>query len=100
MKKSFAIAGSAATLLLLTSGAALAGGWTNSWVGPNGGARYATGQCGPYGCSRQVEVVGPNGETWSRSGAVARGPYRGYSYGSVTGPAGNTVVTRRVWRRY
>jgi hypothetical protein len=100
MKKHIAIAGSAVALLLLTAGAASAGSWSNSWSGPNGGTRDATGQCGPYGCSRSIEATGPNGESWSRSGAVARGPYRGYSYGSITGPNGNTFARGHVWRRY
>ena len=91
-----------ATVVLLVLGvvSADAGSWSSSWTGPYGGSRTVTGYCGYYGCQYYAQGVGPGGQPWSSSGAVAYGPYRTYSYRAVTGPAGNTYVVRRVWRRW
>jgi hypothetical protein len=101
MTKLISITSAAVVLLLLGVVSADAGsGWSGTWSGPYGGQRSVVAGCGYYGCGYSVHGVGPGGQTWSRSGAVVHGPYRSYSYRAVTGPAGNTFVTRRVWRRY
>jgi hypothetical protein len=101
MTKFISVASAALILLLLAIVSADAGSaWSGTWTGPRGGQRTATAYCGYYGCGYSVHGVGPQGQTWSRSGAVVHGPYRSYSYRAVTGPGGNTFVTRRVWRRY
>jgi hypothetical protein len=117
-----ALAGAAA--LLLSATAANAESWTRTHEGPNGGSRTVTGNCGDGHCDRTVQSVGPNGGTrtkvghcgyhgcrhtvtatgpggksWSHSAGVARGPFHGYAYRRVTGPAGNTYVGIHRWRR-
>jgi uncharacterized low-complexity protein len=123
MKKLIALAGVAT--LLLGTGAANADSWTRTYQGPNGASRTVNGSCGNGSCNRTVTGVGPNGATrtrsgqcsygkcsytasgvgphgrsWSSSGGVVRGPYHGYAYRTVTGPAGQVYARGRVWRRW
>jgi len=101
MTKFITIACASLVLLLLGVVSADAGGsWSGYWTGPYGGQRSATAGCGYHGCGYSVQGVGPQGQTWSRSGAVVQGPFRSYGYRAFTGPEGNTFVTRRAWRRY
>jgi len=87
-------------LLVLSIASARADSRTRSWIGPYGVDRQATVNCGYHGCGYNMQATGPGGQSWSRSGGVVRGPYRGYTYRSVTGPAGNSFATGRWWRRY
>lgn len=89
-----------AAFLLVHPEPAKADGWTRNWVGPYGVSRSTTVRCGYRGCGYAHYATGPNGNSWSRAGAVAYGPYRGYSYRAVRGPAGNAYVVRRSWWRY
>jgi hypothetical protein len=100
MLRLISIASLTAIFLSLAVVSADAETWTRHWTGPYGTSRSAAVHCGYRGCGYQMQAIGPNGATWSRSGAVVHGPYRSYSYRAATGPAGNAVVTRRVWRRY
>jgi hypothetical protein len=101
MTKFISITSAAIVLLLLAVVSADAGeSWSGSWTGPYGVDRSATAYCGYRGCGYSMQATGPNGQTWSRSGAVVHGPYRSYGYRAGTGPAGNSYVVRRAWRHY
>jgi hypothetical protein len=100
MRAMILIAAGFAALLLAGTQSTKADSWTRSWVGPHGVARSTTVTCGYYGCGYAHHATGPAGKSWSRYGAVAYGPYRGYSYRAVRGPAGNAYVVRRTWWRY
>jgi hypothetical protein len=101
MTKLISITSAALILLMFAIVSADAGeAWSGTWTGPYGVQRSVTAACGWRGCGYSMHATGPAGQTWSRSGAVVHGPYRSYSYRAVTGPAGNTYVTRRVWRGY
>jgi len=100
MTKLMTLSAAALTAFLVSAGSASADSWTRTWHGPNGGTATKTTTCGYHACGYTAQATGPNGRTWSSSGGVVRGPYRTHSYRAVTGPEGNTVVTRRVWPRY
>lgn len=86
MLRLISIASLTAIFLSLAVVSADAETWTRHWTGPYGTSRSATVQCGYRGCGYQMQAIGPNGATWSRSGAVVHGPYRSYSYRAATGP--------------
>jgi hypothetical protein len=100
MTRLIAMTGATLALVLLAGDTARAETWQRNWTGPYGVDRSATVHCGPYGCGYNMHATGPNGATWSRSGGAWAGPYRGFSYRSVTGPAGNSYAVGRAWRRY
>ncbi|BBK30964.1 hypothetical protein EDC65_1597 [Stella humosa] len=71
-------------------------------VGPNGGTYSSSGACRDGvvdRCRRSFQATGPNGQTYSGHRATARGPYQVRSIGTVTGPRGNVGIgARRHWR--
>jgi hypothetical protein len=92
--------GAVAAVLLLGAATAQAADWSYSWNGPRGATGTRTVHCAYHACGFTASGTGPKGQAWSRSGGVVHGPYRSYGYRAFTGPAGNTHVTRRVWRRH
>lgn len=71
-------------------------------TGPNGGTYTSNSKCvgGVVDrCARSYSGTGPNGQTFSGKRVSARGPFRGRSAGSFTGPNGNRVHGFRRWRR-
>ena len=71
-------------------------------TGPNGGTYTSSSKCvgGVVDrCARSYSGTGPDGQSFSGERVSARGPFRGRSAGSFTGPNGNTVHGFRRWRR-
>jgi hypothetical protein len=71
-------------------------------TGPNGGTYTSSSKCvaGVVGrCARSYSGTGPDGQSFSGKRVSARGPFRGRSAGSFTGPDGNMVFGFRRWRR-
>ncbi|MBZ9678720.1 hypothetical protein [Mesorhizobium sp. ES1-1] len=71
-------------------------------TGPNGGTYTSTSKCvgGVVDrCARSYSGTGPDGQSFSGKRLSARGPFRGRSVGSFTGPDGNTIHGFRRWRR-
>ncbi|TIP13450.1 hypothetical protein [Mesorhizobium sp.] len=71
-------------------------------TGPNGGTYTSSSKCvtGVVDrCARSYSGTGPDGQSFSGKRVSARGPFRGRSAGSFTGPDGNTAFGFRRWRR-
>ena len=71
-------------------------------TGPDGGSYTSSSKCvaGVVDrCARSYSGTGPDGQSFSGKRVSARGPFRGRSAGSFTGPDGNTVFGSRRWRR-
>jgi hypothetical protein len=62
-------------------------------------SRSTTCANGQWGCSTDFSGTGAGGQTVEGSRSSARGPFRGRSVTSVTGPEGNTVIRPNRWRR-
>lgn len=75
---------------------------TVSVAGPNGGNGSGTFTCarGTYrgGCVSSGSYANAAGDTWTRSGATAIGPYRAGHVGVVSGPNGTRSFHRVWWR--
>lgn len=86
--------------ILLLAGTAAAGEYSHT--GPNGGTLSGNAGCynGPYvdGCRNRWSYTSPAGETYRGGRGAWHGPARAGSYRYRTGPEGNGVVHRRVWR--
>ena len=101
MTKLIAMTGAALALVLLAGDSARAETWQRNWTGPYGVDRSATVQLrsrmdAGTTCTRPGRTAPPG----PAPAELGRGPYRGYSYRSVTGPAGNSYAVGRAWRRY
>jgi len=71
-------------------------------TGPNGGTYRSNSKCvaGVVDrCARSYSGTGPDGQSFTGKQVSARGPFRGRSTGSFTGPNGNTGYGFRRWRR-
>jgi hypothetical protein len=70
----------------------------------NGATVDRSTSCAGYlwraGCSSSANVQTQNGQEYSVERNTLAGRYRGRAVTSVTGSAGNTVVSPRRWRRW
>jgi hypothetical protein len=98
------------TALVLISSAAAAQNYSRSIEdgkvtvrveGARGGEISRTANCanGSWGCATEFSATGAGGNTIEGSRKSARGPFRGRSLTTVTGPKGNTAVRANRWRR-
>ncbi|MDJ0624454.1 MAG: hypothetical protein QNJ17_15930 [Desulfocapsaceae bacterium] len=69
--------------------------------GENGGTISRTTQCkdGSWGCTSSFEATTQDGNSYSGTRETYRGPQRGRSVTTITGPEGNTLVRPNRWRR-